>query len=472
LTTVLLSFAAVSLFFLQSLPEFPVAGFEAKPDTVTVYVSDPMAISELFADIAEMVGPSVVTINSRTTVTTTSPGFGMTPWGFYGFGPPREREFTRRGLGSGVIVTEDGFIVTNHHVAGEAHELEVVLSNGEVYPGKLVASDSRTDLAVIRIEAEGLPAVAMGQSRGARVGEWVLAIGSPFALSQTVTQGIISFLGREGVGLADYESYIQTDAAINPGNSGGALVNLRGQLIGINTAIASRTGGNQGIGFAIPVEMVQDVMSDLILYGEVRRGWLGVVIQELTEELRSQFGVQDGIAGVLLADILPDTPASGSGLERGDIIIAVESEPVSSVPSFRNRIAATEPGTRVSFSVLRNGRERTVRVRLGSQTDAPAAAGQTPRVQESERGWRLQELDGNRAERLGIHNTEAVLIVDVSPDGNAMRAGLQAGDVILEVNRRRVRTPADVESALENSIGNALLLVWRDGRTSFIVMRL
>lgn len=464
--------AAVSLFFLPSL-ELPDAGVTAKTDTVTVVVSDPMAISEHFADIAEMVGPSVVTINSRTTVTTTVPGFGLNPWGFYGFGPPQSREFTRRGLGSGVIVTEDGYIVTNHHVAGEADELEVVLSDGTVHPGKLVASDSRTDLAVIRIDAAGLPVATMGQSRTARVGEWVLAIGSPFALSQTVTKGIISFLGREGVGLADYESYIQTDAAINPGNSGGALVNLRGELIGINTAIASRSGGNQGIGFAIPVEMVLDVMNDLILHGEVRRGWLGVTIQDLTGELRTQFEVDDGVTGVLVADILPDTPADASDLERGDIVLSVDGEPVASVASFRNRIASIDPGTRVALTVLRNRRERTIRVTLGSQTDASAAVAEQPQAtRESDRGWRLQELERNRAESLGVPGARGVLIREVSQAGQARQAGLRSGDVILEVNRRRVETPAEVESSLEGSIGSALLLIWRDGRTSFVVMRL
>lgn len=469
MSTVLQGIAALALLFLPSI-EFPDAGSTARTDTV--FVSDPLAISEHFADIAEAVGPSVVTINSRTTVTAVSPGFGMNPWGFYGFGPPQQREFTRRGLGSGVIVTEDGYIVTNHHVAGEADELEVVLSTGGTFPAKLIASDSRTDLAVIRIEATGLPAIRMGQSRSARVGEWVLAIGSPFALSQTVTQGIISFLGREGVGLADYESYIQTDAAINPGNSGGALVNLRGELIGINTAIASRTGGNQGIGFAIPVEMVQDVMNDLIRFGEVRRGWLGVTLQELTEDLRVQFGVQAGVTGVVLADVLPETPASRSGLERGDIITSMDGEQVASVPSFRNRVASTEPGTRVAFTVIRSGRERTVRVTLGSQAAMAPAESSTPATPSGNHGWRLQELDGNRAAQLGVPDSEGVLVADVAQDGNARRSGIRQGDVILEVNRTRVRTPGDVEHLLAHSTGNALLLVWRDGNTSFFVMRI
>ncbi len=455
--------AAAALFLMQ--PPVP-----AKPDTVRIVVNDPLAVSEHFADIAEAVGPSVVTINSRTTVTAMVPGFGMNPWGFYGFGPPMEREFTQRGLGSGVIVSDDGYIVTNHHVAGEADELEVVLSTGETYPAKLVASDSRTDLAVVRIEAEGLPAVTMGDSRSARVGEWVLAIGSPFALSQTVTQGIISFLGREGVGLTDYESYIQTDAAINPGNSGGALVNLRGELIGINTAIASRTGGYQGVGFAIPVEMVRDVMGDLIEFGRVRRGWLGVTIQDLTDELRSQFGISDGVTGIVVSDVLPDTPAQRAGLERGDVITAMDGEAVVSVVSFRNRIAAAEPETRVTLRVLRDGRERRVQVELGAQETAPDREAEAPRTGEDSLGWRLESLGRNRAEQLGVPDARGVLIVGVARGGSAGRAGLASGDVILEIDRVRVSTAEEVERIMGDARNGVLLLVWREGRTFFTVM--
>lgn len=467
--TVVASLSALALLFLP-FPPLEETGVTA--DTVTVVISDPAAISDHFADIAEAVGPSVVTINSRTTVTATVPGFGMNPWGFYGFGPPQQREYTQRGLGSGVIVTDDGYIVTNHHVAGEADELEVVLSTGGTYPAKLIASDSRTDLAVIRIEASGLPVITMGQTRTARVGEWVLAIGSPFALSQTVTQGIISFLGREGVGLADFESYIQTDAAINPGNSGGALVNMRGELIGINTAIASRTGGNQGIGFAIPVEMVRDVMNDLISFGEVRRGWLGVTLQELSDELRLQFGVDDGVEGVVVSDVLAGTPASGSGIQRGDIVTAMEGEPVQSVASLRNRIAATPPETRVAFTLIREGRERTVRVTLGSQSSAVVASDPSRSFSE-EAGWVLRELEWNRAEQLGVPGSEGVLIAEVTRNGSADSAGLRGGDVILEVNRTRVGAPEEAEGIISNSTDdNVLLLIWRNGRTFFTVMRL
>ncbi len=468
--TVLACLAALTQVLLPS-PGLQETGVTANPDTVTVVMADPVAISDHFADIAEAVGPSVVTINSRTTVTATVPGFGMTPWGFYGFGPPQQREYTQRGLGSGVIVTDDGYIVTNHHVVGEADELEVVLSTGETFPAKLIASDSRTDLAVIRIEATGLPVIEMGQTGTARVGEWVLAIGSPFALSQTVTQGIISFLGREGVGLADYESYIQTDAAINPGNSGGALVNMRGELIGINTAIASRTGGNQGVGFAIPVEMVRSVMSDLISFGEVRRGWLGVTLQELSDELRLQFGLDEDVAGVVVSDVLTGTPASGADILRGDVITAMDGEPVQTVASLRNRIAATLPETRVAFTLIRDGRERIVRVTLGSQPGASMVP-EVARSFSEEAGWVLRELEWNRAEQLGVPGSEGVLIAEVTRNGSAESAGLRGGDVILEVNRTRVGTPGEVEDIIRNSTDDVLLLIWRDGSTFFTVMRL
>ncbi|PIE52158.1 hypothetical protein CSA37_07865 [Candidatus Fermentibacteria bacterium] len=444
-----------------------VSGFiaEEKPEETRVII-DPRGMSNLFASIAETVGPSVVTITSTTTVT--APAMPYMPWGF-GFGYPGggTQEYVQEGLGSGVIISEDGLIVTNNHVAGDADELKVILSDGEAYEAKLVGADPRSDLALIQIDTDSeLPAIVLGDSENLRVGEWVLAVGSPFALSQTVTQGIVSYLGREGVGLADYESYIQTDAAINPGNSGGALVNLDGELIGVNTAIASRSGGYQGIGFAIPVSTVRSVTEDLLEYGEVRRGWLGVSIQEVSDELASQFELNDD-TGVLLSDILPDSPAESAGLERGDVVIAIEGEDFSSIDEFRNMIADIDPGTRTELTVVRDGRERKITVLLGSREEDPETVAHE---MQDNYGWQLSEMTEELQDRLGAEGISGVVVLAVHSGSPAALAGIQSGDVIVEVNRNSVDSVSDVREELEETVGEALLLIWRRGRTVFMVL--
>lgn len=432
-------------------------------DQVTVI--DPRGMSDLFAEISQVVGPSVVTITSSTTVT--APVTPFLPWGYGYPGGGETREYIQEGLGSGVIISEDGLIVTNNHVAGDADELLVILSSGEEYQAKLVGADPRSDLALIQIENETeLPAITLGNSEELRVGEWVLAIGSPFALSQTVTQGIVSYLGRDGVGLADYESYIQTDAAINPGNSGGALVNLDGELIGVNTAIASRSGGYQGIGFAIPVSTVRSVTRDLLEFGEVRRGWLGVSLQEVNAELAEQFELEDE-SGVLLSEILPDTPAEDAGLRRGDVVTEIQGEQFESLNDFRNRIADLDPGTEVDLTVVRDGRARVVSVTLGSREEDPEVAATE---MENQYGWQLTELTDELRARLGAEDVSGVVVVSVYPGSPSAVAGIQSGDIILEVNRRSVDSLSDVREKLEGTVGEALLLIWRRGRTLYMVL--
>jgi len=440
---------------------------EREDDQAARVVCDPRSMSDLFADISQKIGPSVVTITSTSTVTAqTSP---LVPWGF-GFGFPGQggtREYTREGLGSGVIISEDGLIVTNNHVVGDADELKVVLSTGDEATAKLVGADPSSDLALIRIETgQALPAVSMGDSDQLRVGEWVLAIGSPFALSQTVTQGIVSYLGREGVGLADYENYIQTDAAVNPGNSGGALVNLNGELIGINTAIASRNGGYQGVGFAIPVSTVRNVVDDLLAYGEVRRGWLGVSLQEINTELAVQFNLQNE-RGALIADILPGSPAEESGLMRGDVVILLNGSAVDTPSSFRNRIAGLDPGSEISLRVIREGRERDVSAILSSAGEDPATVTEN---METFYGWRLGELTEDLSTRLDASGISGVVVLDVYPGGPAAMAGLQPGDIITEVSRTSVATVAEVGERISEAVGEALLLVYRHGRTLFLIL--
>jgi len=445
------------------------------PSQATAVV-DPESMSDLFVEISSMVGPSVVTINSRTTVTAMVPGFQSFPtpffWNPWGdmdpfFSAPREQEYVSEGVGSGVLVSSDGLILTNYHVVGEADEFDIVLSNGDDYPGTLVGSDSRTDLALIRIDATGLPTIPIGDSERLRVGQWVLAVGSPFALSQTVTQGIVSYLGRTDVGLTDYEDYIQTDAAINPGNSGGALVNLDGELIGINTALATRNGGYQGIGFAIPVNIAVDVMSDILEYGYVRRGWMGVAVQELTPGLAAHFDLADDAHGVLVSQILEDAPASASGLERGDVLVSVDGRTFETVSEFRNLVASIDPGSRVEVSYIRDGRAGSLVLELGEQP--PEQAAETVEAIEEDLGWSLGELNRERRDALHVPDgTDGVVVIDVR-SGRAADAGLEPGDLIMQVDGEDVASPSDAERMTASSV-EVVLLVWRNGQTIYLVM--
>ncbi|MBN1434585.1 Do family serine endopeptidase [Candidatus Fermentibacterales bacterium] len=452
---------------------------DAAPDTVYI-VNEPdlRELSDIFVDIADRVGPSVVTITSRTTFTAIVPGFPSVPFG--GFDPwggdwrdlfpePREQEFVREGLGSGVIVRPDGYIVSNHHVVGEADDLEVILDSGERYRAELVGTDPRTDLAVIRIEAGDLPAITFGSGDSLRVGQWVLAVGSPFALSQTVTQGIVSYIGRTNVGLSDFENYIQTDAAINPGNSGGALVDLDGRLVGVNTAIASRTGSYQGVGFAIPVEVVESVLDDLIDHGYVLRGWLGVVIQDLSPELARQFDAgEEAGRGILVSDVLPDTPAEHGGLMRGDILLELDGREIVSVAQFRSDIAFMKPGDTAELDLLRDGRRRSLSVDLGQRPDEEIPAPREP--SGSDIGWKIRTLDAEEARQTGEPGLEGVLVLEVDPAGLAARSGLRAGDVILEADRSGVTSARELERVVSQAGGDLLLLVLREGSTIYLVL--
>ena len=488
LETAVVLLSLVSLPFTLPIPGSSVEGDQSSspvpPDTGHVYLQpDAFQLSELFVDIAGRVGPSVVTITSRRTYTALVPEFPSAPFDMWSnpwdrdwermFPAPREREFIQEGLGSGVIATPDGYIISNHHVVGEADDLEVILNSGERYRADLVGTDPRTDIAVIHIDAEHpLPCVDFGTSSDLRVGEWVLAIGSPFALSQTVTQGIVSFIGRSNVGLSDLENYIQTDAAINPGNSGGALVNLHGELVGINTAIASVTGGYQGVGFAIPVDIVLDVMNDLIDHGYVLRGWLGVGIQEVSPPLARQFDVpQEVVGGVLISDVVEGSPAEDAGLRRGDIVLELNGVHTTDVADFRSDIASAGPGSGVRLGIMRDGRALEVDVVLGQRPGDKAFG---PREEDrpiDEAGWRIRTLEERRARELGEPDLSGVEVLEVDPSGASGRAGLRAGDVIVEAGRQPVETVEDLRQRLADSGEEALLLVWRNGGTVYLVLR-
>ncbi len=381
---------------------------------------------------------------------------------------PRKRQ--EQGLGSGVIVSSDGYIITNNHVVEKADELTVLFGDKRKYPATLIGTDPKTDLAVIKVELTGLPTLPWGDSSTLQVGEMVLAVGNPFGLNQTVTMGIISAVGRANVGIVDYENFIQTDAAINPGNSGGALVNLSGQLIGINTAIFSRTGGYMGIGFAIPSRMVKRVMESLIGHGKVIRGWLGVSIQELTHDLAKQFNVPD-TAGALVGDVFAESPAGRAGVQRGDIVRSFNGDPVKDPTHLRSLVAETPPNSEISLSVWRDGSEKNLGVDIGEMPkDMASLSSQT---QEKSTGTHV--LSGLTVEPVPSEKTNegrGVIITRVISESAAGRAGLRQGDILLEINRESTLTIADfdrITSQLKKQ-SSVLVLLKRGKGTSYLLI--
>ncbi len=375
------------------------------------------------------------------------------------------------GEGSGFLISKDGYILTNNHVVGGANKLEVTLHDGRKMEAKAVGTDERTDVALIKIEGQELPVLPMGDSDAIEVGEWVLAIGSPFGLTGTVTSGIISAKGRDGMGITDYENFLQTDAAINPGNSGGPLVNLQGQAVGINTAIISRSGGYNGIGFAIPMNMAKQICDQLMEHGSVTRGYLGVMIQPLTAELAKSFGLGD-VTGVLVGDVSGDGPAARIGLQRGDVIVKFNGDAVKDTTSFRNRVAMVKPETSVNLEVLRDGQSKSFTLQVGKlpETDAVAAV-----ENQSVQSWGLtvQSLDPQLAEKLGVESTQGVVVTQVDPNSVAASAGIQPGMVIKEVNRKAVTNAREFDEAAKaaQDSDSLLLLVQMEGRTRYLVLQ-
>jgi serine protease Do len=386
------------------------------------------------------------------------------------FPAPRERR--EQGLGSGVIATPDGYIVTNNHVVEQADEIKVLLGDKRSFKAKLIGTDPKTDVAVIKIEASNLPTLPWGDSSTLQVGEMILAVGNPFGLNQTVTMGIISAVGRANMGIVDYEDFIQTDAAINPGNSGGALVNLKGELIGINTAIFTRSGGYMGIGFAIPSNMVKTVMTSLVKQGKVVRGWIGVSIQELNQDLAKQFGAPD-TKGALVGDVMDDSPASKAKLERGDIITRYNDVPVNDPSHLRMLVAETAPGTAITLKVLREKQTKEVKVTIGElpkELARPTRGGsESGKGGQALTGVTVQPLTADRPGRSGRKDA-GVVVTEVQPDTAAERAGLRPGDVIREINRKAVRSVQDFERMTGelSSKATVLVLLTRGNATIFL----
>ena len=400
-------------------------------------------------------------------------------------GPPGGHGRPEQSAGSGVILDPSGYIVTNNHVVEGATQITVTLSDRREFTAKTIGTDPKTDLAIIKIEAKDLPSLKWAEYEKLQVGDLVLAVGSPFGLSSTVTLGIISALGRGNVGIADYEDFIQTDAAINPGNSGGALVNMNGDLIGINTAIFSRTGGSEGIGFAIPSSIAVDIVDSLQKTGKVVRGWMGVAIQEITPALAKSFKLPEQRKGVLISDVNENGPSHAAGIKRGDVVIAFNGKEVSSVSQLRNLVARTVVGKDAHVKVLRDGKEQTIAVKvmerpsdemLAKRESAPPKEQQGETIKPPDNvlaSLKIQALDNALMSQLNIPaKTTGVVITGVEPGGPAEAAGLQRGDVIQEVNHETVKNVDDYLKAA-NKIKKdelAVLLVNRQGNSLFVAV--
>ncbi len=446
--------------------------------------SSAATLEESLALVAEYVKPSVVSL-------TTVKVFKHPARGFHGekrgrdrfhefFGrefdrhkqKPPKREFKTQSLGSGVIVEVDGkagYILTNNHVVENMEELKVKLGDKREYDAEIIGTDPQTDLAVVKIEAENLTTAKMGDSDSMRPGQWAIAVGNPFGFSHTVSVGVISATGRSGVGIAQYENFLQTDAAINPGNSGGPLVNIKGEVVGINTAIFTRTGGYQGIGFAIPVNMAKAVLRDLINTGKVTRGWLGVVIQNLDPSLAKQFDV-DITEGVLIGDVQDNSPAQEAGFKRADIVIGYGSKEIGDMNQLRNMVAQTAVGTEVEVKVMRDGKEKVLTVKIGEQPADMFAGGQSPVGKDL--GLTVQELTEALAGSLGYEGESGVLVSSVEPGSEAAQADIKEGDLIKEVNREKISNVKEFTANLESSKkGNDILFLVRRGmHTRFVII--
>lgn len=367
--------------------------------------------------------------------------------------PAVETEKIQAGVGSGVIVSDDGFVLTNNHVVARADELQVELSDGRIYNAEVVGSDDKSDVAVLKIEASGLVPAKLGDSASIEVGDWVIAVGSPFGLDQTVTAGIISAINRQtGIITGGYEDFIQTDAAINPGNSGGPLVNLRGEVIGINTAINSRTGTNAGVGFAIPANMAKRIMSDLRTEGRVVRGFIGATLGEVTMENASQLQLPEGILrGAVIEGVVEGEPAEQGGLKAGDVVVELNGRPITSFLQLRNMVALTRPGSELTFDVYRNGRRTQVPVTVGELTDAKISK-LSGRVTIESLGIVVETLTPQWAEQLGADaENGGAVVTEIQRQGRGARLGIRPGDVIIEVNGEEVSTSDQLKASMEEA---------------------
>jgi serine protease Do len=435
-------------------------------------------INGSYAGVVERISPAVVTIRSERRTRNVSQDVPFDLREFFGdrFGSrnPRMPERRERGLGSGVIVRPDGYILTNNHVVEDANAVTVELSDGRTLKAKVVGTDPASDLAVLKIESTNLPTLALGDSDAVRVGDIVLAVGNPLGIGQTVTMGIVSAKGRAtgGAGDGSFEDFIQTDAPINQGNSGGALVDTRGELVGINSQILSPSGGNIGIGFAIPANMAKNVMNQLIDHGQVHRGMLGVTIQPVTADIAQSLGLQH-VRGALVNAVQSGSPAEKAGVRQGDVITAVNGETVKGYNDLRNEVSQLLPGSNVKLTIVRDGKEQTVTATLSELKASRDAQSNRDREGANDGtgfGMSVEPLTRDQARQLGVNATSGVVITDVQPSGRAAEAGLRPGDVIAEVDRKPVASVDALRSVLKTGSRPALLLVHRGAATMFVTL--
>jgi serine protease Do len=447
------------------------------PATLKMADSSEGPSANSFAPVLKKVLPSVVNISSSKVVKA-DPQMDarMDPFfrQFFGDegGPlnvPKDRR--EKSLGSGVIVSPEGYILTNNHVVDDATSVRVTLSDKREFEARIVGTDPKTDIAVLKIEGSNLKPLTLGDSSKAEVGDTALAIGDPFGVGQTVTRGIISAKGRGNLGIEDYEDFIQTDAPINPGNSGGALINDRGELVGINTAIISGgSGGSQGIGFAVPVNLAHNVMDQILKNGKVVRAYMGILPQDVTPEMAKAFGEKEA-RGVVVGDVTPKSPAQEGGIQRGDIILEVNGKPVSDSNQLRMDISMMQPGTNLKLKVLRSGTEKEMSLKLAEMPTETAKA-ESENGDESTQalqGVQVSNMTPRTAERLGLPTSATgVVVTDIDPASKIADSGLRKGDVIQEVNHQPVKNVSEFQSAMKKSGDEPLLLVNRRGQTLFI----
>jgi len=408
------------------------------------------------------VQPAIVNISTTTNIRVQENPLFQDPFFRRFYNLPRQQQRPTSSLGSGVIVdAENGYVITNHHVIDKADEITVTTKDGRELEAEIVGSDAASDVAVIRVYSENLTEIKLGVSEQLRVGDFVVAIGSPFGLSQTVTSGIVSALGRSGLGIEGYEDFIQTDASINPGNSGGALVNLRGELVGINTAILSRGGGSVGIGLSIPVDMVKSLMQQLLEHGEVKRGLLGVRMQDLTQSLAEAFGIS-GKKGTVVSEVIPGSAAEDNGIQEGDVIVKFNDTLIEDSVDLRNAVGLLRPGSAATVEFYRDGSLQSVDVKIKELED----------VASIDEGV-IKRLEGARFKTVepGAETESGVLVFEIEPGSAAASSGLEENDVIVSINRRDIASLEDMKEVVRESTEILLIKLIRNGRPLFLVIQ-